>query len=287
MRIATWNVNSIRSRIDRVEAWLERAGRRRARHAGDQVPRRPVPRRSASRRSATRSPTYGLSQWNGVAIVSRVGLADVQVGFDGMPGWGEPLAREARAIGATCGGVRVWSLYVPNGRDARRPAHGLQARLAGPPARRRRRLARRRPRRPDGAGGRLERRAARRGRVGHGVLREQARTSPPPERAAFQAVVDAGYTDVARPYTPARAPTPTGTTRSCASPRSRACGSTSSSAHRRWPAGSSSAEIDREERKGKGASDHAPVIVDLVDASDADGRRTAPPDRAGARPRPD
>ena len=51
-----------------------------------------------------------------MALISRVGLEDVQVGFDGMPGWGDPEAAEARAIGATCGGVRVWSLYVPNGR---------------------------------------------------------------------------------------------------------------------------------------------------------------------------
>ena len=58
----------------------------------------------------------GINQWNGVAILSRVGIEDVEVGFAGMPGWGDPIAAEARAIGATCGGVRVWSLYVPNGR---------------------------------------------------------------------------------------------------------------------------------------------------------------------------
>lgn len=58
----------------------------------------------------------GVSQWNGVALISRVGLEDIQIGFDGMPGYGEPMAAESRAIGAVCGGVRVWSLYVPNGR---------------------------------------------------------------------------------------------------------------------------------------------------------------------------
>ncbi len=63
----------------------------------------------------------------------------------------------------------------------------------------------------------------------------------------------------------ARASTRTGTTPSCASPAARACGSTSSSAPPRSPAGSTGALIDREERKGKGASDHAPVIVDLAD----------------------
>ena len=58
----------------------------------------------------------GVNQWNGVALISRVGLDDIQVGFPDMPGWGDPAEPEARAIGATCGGVRIWSLYVPNGR---------------------------------------------------------------------------------------------------------------------------------------------------------------------------
>ena len=58
----------------------------------------------------------GLNQWNGVAILSRVGLTDVEVGFPDMPPFGDPPAAEARAIAATCGGVRIWSLYVPNGR---------------------------------------------------------------------------------------------------------------------------------------------------------------------------
>src|SRR5689334_20246947 len=63
----------------------------------------------------------GTSQWNGVAILSRVGLEQVQVGFEGMPGFGDPVAPEARAIGAVCGGVRIWSLYVPNGRKVDDP----------------------------------------------------------------------------------------------------------------------------------------------------------------------
>src|SRR5699024_1604039 len=44
-----------------------------------------------------------------------------QIGFDGDPGWGDPVAPEARSIGATCGGVRVWSLYIPNGRALEDP----------------------------------------------------------------------------------------------------------------------------------------------------------------------
>ena len=58
----------------------------------------------------------GTNQWNGVAILSRVGVEDVEEGFPGQPGWGEPAEPESRALGATCGGVRLWSLYIPNGR---------------------------------------------------------------------------------------------------------------------------------------------------------------------------
>ena len=108
--------------------------RRRAGHAGNQVHRRRSSRRCRSPRWATRSRTVGFNQWNGVAIASRVGLDDVEVGFDGQPTWsGKPdveAAAEARALGATCGGVRVWSLYVPNGRTRGRPALRLQAGMA-------------------------------------------------------------------------------------------------------------------------------------------------------------
>ena len=56
---------------------------------------------------------HGEPTWNGVAILSRVGLDDVVKGIDGAPGFPDP---EARAIAATCGGIRVSSVYVPNGR---------------------------------------------------------------------------------------------------------------------------------------------------------------------------
>lgn len=60
---------------------------------------------------------HGLDQWNGVAIASRMGINDVETSFPGQPGFGdsEPVI-EARAIGATCDGIRVWSVYIPNGR---------------------------------------------------------------------------------------------------------------------------------------------------------------------------
>ena len=118
MRLATWNVNSIRSRIDRVTNWLERAdvdvlAMQETKCKDDQFPTMPF---AALGYEVAH---VGHSQWNGVAIASRVGLDDVALGFQGQPAFNE--ADEARAIGATCGGVRVWSLYVPNGRTVEDP----------------------------------------------------------------------------------------------------------------------------------------------------------------------
>jgi len=115
VRIATWNVNSIRSRIDRVEAWLERSD------ADVLAIQETKANESQFPMLGLNALGYevahiGLNQWNGVAILSRVGLTDVEVGFPDMPPFGDPPAAEARAIAATCGGVRIWSLYVPNGR---------------------------------------------------------------------------------------------------------------------------------------------------------------------------
>ena len=111
MRIATWNVNSLRSRIDRVEAFVQRhdidvLALQETKAREDQLPVMGLQSLGYEVAAA------GTNQWNGVAILSRVGIEDVQVGFEGMPGFGEPLAAESRAIGALCGGVRIWSLVV-------------------------------------------------------------------------------------------------------------------------------------------------------------------------------
>jgi exodeoxyribonuclease III len=118
VRLATWNVNSIRSRIDRVTDWLQRGdvdvlAMQETKCTDAQFPTMPF---AALGYDVVH---HGHNQWNGVAIASRVGLDDVQMGFDGQPAWNE--AGEARAIGATCNGVRVWSLYVPNGRTVEDP----------------------------------------------------------------------------------------------------------------------------------------------------------------------
>ncbi|GAA2385932.1 MULTISPECIES: exodeoxyribonuclease III [Gordonia] len=117
MRLATWNVNSIRARSEQVVAWMNR-------HAID------VLAMQETKCTDDQFPVmsflahgydvafHGSSGYNGVAIASRIGVHDIHIGFDGQPLYaGE---REARAISATCGGVRVWSLYAPNGRE---PGH--------------------------------------------------------------------------------------------------------------------------------------------------------------------
>jgi exodeoxyribonuclease-3 len=122
MRIATWNVNSLKARLEKVTWWLERA-------------RPDVLLMQETKLADTAAPVaelaaagyelahHGEGQWNGVAIASRVGVGDVVTNF-GEPlgpartpevGDDEPLA-EARMISATCGGVRVVSVYAPNGR---------------------------------------------------------------------------------------------------------------------------------------------------------------------------
>ena len=105
----------MRARLERVQAWLERSdvdvvALQETKCREDQFP---TPVFEALGYQVAH---LGHSQWNGVAILSRVGLTDVEAGFPGMPIWGDPPAAEARALGATCGGVRIWSLYVPNGR---------------------------------------------------------------------------------------------------------------------------------------------------------------------------
>ena len=114
MRIATWNVNSLKARQPRVEEWLEYAHPdvlclQETKLADDAFPA------LAFSALGYDSVHHGHSQWNGVAILSRVGIDDVTTGFDADVV--DPYEGDARLIAATCGGVRVVSTYVPNGRE--------------------------------------------------------------------------------------------------------------------------------------------------------------------------
>ncbi len=277
MRLATWNVNSIRARVDRVAAWLERSD-------VDVVAIQETKCKDAQfptdrfEALGYQVAHVGLSQWNGVAVLSRVGLDDVQVGFPEMPGWAKDEAGsaddgeagalppapvlEARAVAATCAGVRVWSLYVPNGRGLDDPhlvyklawlsalrdagaswLHadpGAQVALCG-----------------DWNVAPLDE------DVWDPAAFEGSTHVSAPERAAFEAVVGAGYADVVRPHTPGPGTYTYWDYKQLRFPRREGMRIDSTLASPALAARVTGASIDREERKGKGASDHAPVVVDL------------------------
>jgi exodeoxyribonuclease-3 len=263
MRIATWNVNSVRSRIARVEAFVKRQdidvlALQETKARDDQWPVMGLEAMGYEVAS------FGHSQWNGVAIVSRVGLEDVQRGFDGMPVYGDPAAAEARAIGATCADIRVWSVYVPNGRKIGDPhleyklewLHALRETAGG--------WLRDDPDRAVALSGDWNI-APQDDDVFDITAFAKSTHVTPPERAAFQAVLDAGYADVVRPH----APGPDVYTywdyyrqrfeRNRGMRLDFVLGSPALAAR------VTGAQIDREERAGQGASDHAPVIVDLAE----------------------
>ncbi|WP_296605265.1 exodeoxyribonuclease III [Nocardioides sp.] len=262
MRIATWNVNSLRSRIDRVEALLDRheidvLALQETKARADQLPLMGIEARGYEVAVA------GVNQWNGVAILSRVGLEDVETGFPDQPGWAKELQGapevESRAIGATCGGVRVWSLYVPNGRKPDDPHYVYKLDW----------LARLR----EAALGWRDQDVALVGDWNIAPTDEdvfdvaQFASSThvtPPERAAFQAFLDDGYVDVVRPHAPGPEVYTYWDYYRQRYERNRGMridfvlGSPSLAAR------VTGAFIDREERAGTGASDHAPVVVDLA-----------------------
>ncbi|WP_281966379.1 exodeoxyribonuclease III [Serinicoccus marinus] len=265
MRIATWNCNSIRTRVDRAVALLERheidvLALQETKCRDDQFPLLPF------EQAGYEVAHVGLNQWNGVAVVSRVGLEEVEVGFPGQPSWGSGEAEavvEARALGATCGGVRVWSLYVPNGRSLEDPH--LDYKLAWLEALR-----------AAGSDWLTADPDARIALVGDwniaptdedvwSVDYYAGRThTSEGERDAFRGVVEAGYADVTREHTPGPGTYTYWDYTQLAFAKRRGMRIDFCLGSPALAARVEGAFIDRDERKGKGASDHAPVVVDLT-----------------------
>jgi exodeoxyribonuclease-3 len=263
MRIATWNVNSLRARMDRVVAFLERQdvdvlAIQETKAKPSQLDL------TALEAAGYEVAAHGLNQWNGVAIVSRVGLADVVTELPGVPTWpAEDGVVEARALAATVGdGLRIWSLYVPNGRELDHPHYPYKlAWLEALRAEASRVLA-------EDPRARM-------------VLTGDFNVAPldddvwsmeafegkthvtEPERAAFRAVVDEGFADVVRPDHPGPGVYTFWDYQQLRFPKKEGMRIDFVLGSPAVQESVSGSFIDRDERKGKGASDHAPVVVDL------------------------
>ncbi|KGJ72737.1 exonuclease [Cryobacterium roopkundense] len=273
MRIATWNVNSIRARVDRTVDWMVREdidvlAMQEIKCKPEQFPVQQF--EDAGYELAI----HGLNQWNGVAFASRHEMKDVATAFPGMPGFlkgqeGPDQPLEARALGVTVNDMRLWSLYVPNGRALEDPHYTykldwlatlqrhVQAELSA---------------QPDLA-------LALMGDwnvapfdedVGDPTLVPGVSTHiSPPERAAFEAFAAAGLSDVVRPLVPE------GFTywdyKQLRFPRNEGLRIDFILGSRAFADQVTDASIHRNERKGEVPSDHVPVVVDLdVEGEDDD-----------------
>lgn len=203
LRIATWNVNSIRTRVGRVLDWLQRGdvdvlAMQETKCSDDQFPTMPF------LEAGYEVVHCGFNQWNGVAIASRVGLDDVQVGFEGQPSWskdGVDATAEARALAATCAGVRVWSLYVPNGRTLADPHYQYKLEWLAALHNTAESWLQAHPDAPIALVGDWNI-APTDEDVWDMAAFDGATHVSEPERRAFEAMVEARFTDVVRPFTP-------------------------------------------------------------------------------------
>lgn len=258
MRIATWNVNSIGARLPRVLEWLERAqpdvvALQELKCSADAFPHLPV------QALGYEAVAHGDGRWNGVAILSRVGMSDVVLDLTDQPTYEGVV--EPRALAATCAGVRIWSVYVPNGRE---PDHDhfaykvrwfdalrttVTAELAAAPEQ------------PLAVIGDFNV-APTDADVWDLTAFEHSTHVTPTERTALARLRETGLDDVlpralkGEPYT-------FWDYRNGAFHRGWGMRIDLVYANPEFRARVRDAWIDRDERKGKGASDHAPVVVDL------------------------
>ena len=273
MRIATWNVNSIRARAARATAFLERSGTdvlamQETKCTPAQFPA------EAFEEAGYHVAVHGLNQWNGVAVASRHPILRVHDYFPGQPAFGDPAVVEARALGVVIdvsgalegapgspapAELTVWSLYVPNGRELDHPHYAYKLEwLAALRAQ---------------ARGWLDADpAALVALVGDWNVAPQdqdvwdmaafegATHVSAPEREAFAAFAEDGWIEATRART-------TNYTywdyQRLRFPKNEGMRIDFAYASPALEARITSARIDRDERKGKGASDHVPVILDV------------------------
>jgi exodeoxyribonuclease III len=278
MRIATWNVNSVKQRVPRLLPWLDErqpdvvclqetklADDAFAELLGEEL---------ASR--GYESVAHGQATWNGVAILSRVGLEDTVIGIEGAPGFPDP---EARAVSATCDGIRVVSVYVPNGRVPE--SEHYQYKLAW--------LASLREMVAAGPDATIVCGDMNIAPTDDDVFDPEAYIGQthvtPAERAALADLQGLGLHDVIRDRWPNERVFTYWDYRAGMFHQDLgmridlvlASASVSGRVKAAW--------VDRKARKGSGPSDHAPVIVDLDEAPDGDIGPVVPPPSAPAKAR--
>ncbi|MGH3517027.1 MAG: exodeoxyribonuclease III [Haloechinothrix sp.] len=265
MRIATWNINSVGARLPRLLSWLGSASPdvlcvQELKCSADAFPT------DAVAELGYQVAAYGTGRWNGVAILSRVGLAEVTRGLLDEPGYladGAMFeAAEPRAIGATCGGVRVWSVYVPNGREVDHAHYAYKLRwldalrgtaaaelAIGP--------------RPWAVVGDFNI-APTDADVWDITLFSESTHVTEPERKSLAVLCDTGLAEVFPRALKYDRPFTYWDYRALAFPKNNGMRIDLAFGNPAFTAAVTDAYVDREERKGKGASDHAPVVIDLA-----------------------
>ncbi|WP_203839532.1 exodeoxyribonuclease III [Winogradskya humida] len=257
MRFATWNVNSVNARLPRLLEWLEQTAPdvlclQETKVAADGFPDAEV------KALGYEVAAYGQGRWNGVALLSKAGLDDVRRGFDGEPGYPDP---EARAISALCGGIRFICVYVPNGRTPEDPHYAYKLSWLA------------------------ALRTALAAQKGPAVLTGDFNVAPadddvwdigifagsthvtPPERDALAALRDLGLTDVVPRPLKGDHPFTYWDYRAGMFHQNKGMRIDLVYATPDVAAAVTDAYVDREARKGKGPSDHAPVVIDISPGS--------------------
>ncbi|HEV7585269.1 MAG TPA: exodeoxyribonuclease III [Solirubrobacteraceae bacterium] len=278
MRVATWNVNSVKQRVPRLLPWLDE---RRPDVVCLQETKLADDALEALLGEELSSRGYALAlggeaQWNGVAILSRVGLEEVAVGLTDGPGFPH---QEARAIAATCGGIRIHSVYVPNGRipDSEHYHYKL-AWLAAL-----RETVRAGPREAIVCGD-MNIAPTDADVFDPSAYIGQTHVTPA-ERAALAALIDLGLHDVVRDRWPSERVFTYWDYRAGMFHQDLGMRIDMVLASAPVAGRVQAAWVDRQARKGTKPSDHAPVIVDFDEAPDGDiGPVVPPPSAARSRP---
>ena len=275
MRVATWNVNSVKQRLARLLPWLDQ--RRpdvvclQETKLADDAFTDLLGEALAHRGYAVAR--HGEPRWNGVAILSRIGLDGVVAGIPGAPGFPH---QEARAVSAMCGGIRVHSVYVPNGRSPGSAHYRYKlAWLAALPET----IA-------AGAEATLVCGDMNIAPTDADVFDPDAYAGQthvtPPERTALAKLQELGLRDVVRDRWPTERVFSYWDYRAGMFPKDlgmridliMATATVADRVRAAW--------VDRHARKGTAPSDHAPVIVDLDEAPDGDIGPVVPPPSASA-----